>query len=184
MSEVKEDSKNVDNPNKALVVSIKDGYDWSVYAEQLTIDVMSNPALVAEVSEEYWSEESDPKGNGIEEDDDEYDWRDKSDPIVDIQAKEVIQTEEVNLSSKKNPSKSGGSTSDDSSSYGFNNPEFIKWQKEMLKQKEHSEVQSQSINLSPSVSKNSTRNPKSKSKQNQKRINDSCEIPKTYYHRD
>ncbi|KAK1419515.1 hypothetical protein QVD17_28688 [Tagetes erecta] len=33
-----------------------------------------------------------------EEEEDEYDWSDKSDPIADIQAEDMIQTEEVNLS--------------------------------------------------------------------------------------
>ncbi|KAK1413118.1 hypothetical protein QVD17_34885 [Tagetes erecta] len=65
---------------------------------------MSNPALVAEVCEKDWSEESDPKINDIEEEDDEYDWSDKSNPIAEFQAEEIIQAKDVNLSVEGNKS--------------------------------------------------------------------------------
>ncbi|KAK1406291.1 hypothetical protein QVD17_41584 [Tagetes erecta] len=62
---------------------------------EFTSDLTSNLALVAEVYEEDWSEESDPRFDGAEE---EYDWSDKSDPIVEIQTKEINHVEDVNLS--------------------------------------------------------------------------------------
>ncbi|KAK1414984.1 hypothetical protein QVD17_30750 [Tagetes erecta] len=45
----------------------------------------------------HWSEESDLKFKDVEEEDDEYDWSDKSDSIAETQAKDMIQTEDVNL---------------------------------------------------------------------------------------
>ncbi|KAK1424310.1 hypothetical protein QVD17_19637 [Tagetes erecta] len=65
-------------------------------------------------------------------------------------------------------SKSENSTIDNSSSdYGFNNPEFIKWQKEMKKRKDVVGIQHQSKSSSPS--KRSSRSSKfdSKPKMNQ-----------------
>ncbi|KAK1431683.1 hypothetical protein QVD17_08225 [Tagetes erecta] len=54
-----------------------------------TSNLMTNLALVAKVVNEDWSEGNDPKSTDAEEEDDEYDWSDKSDPISEIEAEEM-----------------------------------------------------------------------------------------------
>ncbi|KAK1421873.1 hypothetical protein QVD17_24567 [Tagetes erecta] len=173
-------------------------------------NLTSNLAFVAEVYEEDWSEENDPRFNDAEEDDTEYDLSAKSDPIVEDQSEEITQVEEVKQTmtsnkveevalmakskqikvesssseSEKPPNyvplpesvkeklctpecaeqienyrsysfriydnfkeqyKSDSSSNDNSSDYGFNNPEFIKWQKEMQKKKDIDEAQKQKL---------------------------------------
>ncbi|KAK1429858.1 hypothetical protein QVD17_12139 [Tagetes erecta] len=80
MPELKDEGKKPEDQTKALVVSVKDGYDWSAYAEQFTSDLTSSLALVCEI-EDDWSEEGDGKMvDDVSEDSEDYDWSAKSDP--------------------------------------------------------------------------------------------------------
>ncbi|KAK1414665.1 hypothetical protein QVD17_30414 [Tagetes erecta] len=87
MPELKDEGKQPEDQNKALVVSVKDGYDWSAYAEQFTANLTSSLALVCEIVEEDWFEEGDIK---VLSDDshepDEYDWSAKADPTEELEA--------------------------------------------------------------------------------------------------
>ncbi|KAK1429792.1 hypothetical protein QVD17_12023 [Tagetes erecta] len=87
MPELKDEGKKPEDKNKALVVSVKDGYDWSAYAEQFTSDLTSSLALVCEIEEEDWSEEGDDQViNAISEDSEDYDWSAKSDPVEESES--------------------------------------------------------------------------------------------------
>ncbi|KAK1431908.1 hypothetical protein QVD17_08700 [Tagetes erecta] len=63
---------------------------------------MTNLALLAEVVEEDWPGRNDPKSTDVEEEDDEYDWSDKSDPIPEIEAEEMKHGHDNNLLVKGN----------------------------------------------------------------------------------
>ncbi|KAK1431902.1 hypothetical protein QVD17_08688 [Tagetes erecta] len=63
---------------------------------------MTNLALLAEVVEEDWPGRNDPKSTDVEEEDDEYDWSDKSDPIPEIEAEEMKHGHDNNLLGKGN----------------------------------------------------------------------------------
>ncbi|KAK1424129.1 hypothetical protein QVD17_19444 [Tagetes erecta] len=102
VTESKDEVKRIEDQNKALVVSVKDGYDWIAYAELFTSNLMTNLALVAEVVDEDWSKGNDPKSTDAEEEDDEYDLSDKSDPISEIEAEEMNQGHDTNVSEKGN----------------------------------------------------------------------------------
>ncbi|KAK1414966.1 hypothetical protein QVD17_30732 [Tagetes erecta] len=85
MPELKDEGKKPEDQTKALVVSVKDGYDWSAYTEQFTSDLTSNLALVCEI-EEDWSEEGDVEQiEVVTEDSEEYDWSAKADPAEEAE---------------------------------------------------------------------------------------------------
>ncbi|KAK1427853.1 hypothetical protein QVD17_16551 [Tagetes erecta] len=91
MPELKDEGKKPEDQTKALVVSVKDGYDWSAYAEQFTSDLTSNLALVCETEEEDWSEKGDGKMiEDVSEDSEDYDWSAKSDPIEESESELVL----------------------------------------------------------------------------------------------
>ncbi|KAK1429938.1 hypothetical protein QVD17_12293 [Tagetes erecta] len=86
MPELKDEGKKPEDQTKALVVSVKDSYDWSAYAEQFTSDLTSSLALVCEI-EEDWSEEGDGKMiENVSEDSEDYDWSAKSDPTEESES--------------------------------------------------------------------------------------------------
>ncbi|KAK1427915.1 hypothetical protein QVD17_16653 [Tagetes erecta] len=90
MPELKDEGKKPEDQTKALVVSVKDGYDWSAYAEQFTSDLTSSLALVCEM-EEDWSEEGDGKMiEDISEDSEDYDWSAKSDPVEESESEVAL----------------------------------------------------------------------------------------------
>ncbi|KAK1421848.1 hypothetical protein QVD17_24520 [Tagetes erecta] len=98
MPELKDEGKKPEDQNKALVVSVKDGYDWSAYAEQFTSDLTSSLALVCEI-EEDWSEEGDGKvTDTVSEGSEEYNWSAKADPVEESEP-EVALTATSNESS-------------------------------------------------------------------------------------
>ncbi|MGS7221166.1 hypothetical protein ACQ7OT_11505, partial [Micrococcus luteus] len=101
MPELKDEGKKPEDQNKALVVSVKDGYDWSAYAEQFTSDLTSSLALVCEIEEEDWSEEGDCRMiNDISEDSEDYDWSAKSDPTEESESEiALMATSEESFSS-------------------------------------------------------------------------------------
>ncbi|KAK1419463.1 hypothetical protein QVD17_28632 [Tagetes erecta] len=104
MPELKDEGKKPEDQTKALVVSVKDGYDWSAYAEQFTSDLTSNLALVCEI-EEDWSEEGDGKViEDVSEDPEDYDWSAKSDPTEESESEVALMaTSSESSSSTEQP---------------------------------------------------------------------------------
>ncbi|KAK1431920.1 hypothetical protein QVD17_08717 [Tagetes erecta] len=104
MPELKDEGKKPEDQTKALVVSVKDGYDWSAYAEQFTSDLTSNLALVCEI-EEDWSEEGDGKMiEDVSEDSEDYDWSAKSDPTEETESEVALMaTSSESSSSTEQP---------------------------------------------------------------------------------
>ncbi|KAK1419547.1 hypothetical protein QVD17_28722 [Tagetes erecta] len=104
MPELKDEGKKPEDQTKALVVSVKDGYDWSAYAEQFTSDLTSSLALVCEI-EEDWSEEGDIKVvDTVSEDSEEYDWSAKSDPVEESESEiTLMATASESSSSTEQP---------------------------------------------------------------------------------
>ncbi|KAK1421747.1 hypothetical protein QVD17_24340 [Tagetes erecta] len=94
-----------EDQNKELVVSVKDGYDWSAYAEQFTSDLTSSLALVCEIEEEDWSEDGDDQViKAVSEDSEYYDWSAKSDPIEESESEiALMATSEESFSSAEQP---------------------------------------------------------------------------------
>ncbi|KAK1421843.1 hypothetical protein QVD17_24512 [Tagetes erecta] len=104
MPELKDEGKKPEDQTKALVVSVKDGYDWSAYAEQFTSDLTSSLALVCEI-EEDWSEEGDGKMiEDVSEDSEDYDWSAKSDPTEESESEVALMaTSSESSSSTEQP---------------------------------------------------------------------------------
>ncbi|KAK1429872.1 hypothetical protein QVD17_12167 [Tagetes erecta] len=104
MPELKDEGKKPEDQTKALVVSVKDGYDWSAYAEQFTSDLTSSLALVCEI-EEDWSEEGDGKvTDAVSEDSEEYDWSAKADPVEESEPEVALMaTSNESSSSTEQP---------------------------------------------------------------------------------
>ncbi|KAK1411414.1 hypothetical protein QVD17_37963 [Tagetes erecta] len=104
MPELKDEGKKPEDQTKALVVSVKDGYDWSAYAEQFTSDLTSSLALVCEI-EEDWSEEGDGKAiEDVSEDSEDYDWSAKSDPTEETESEVALMaTSSESSSSTEQP---------------------------------------------------------------------------------
>ncbi|KAK1424169.1 hypothetical protein QVD17_19488 [Tagetes erecta] len=160
MPELKDEGKKPEEQTKALVVSVKDGYDWSAYAEQFTSNLTSSLALVCEV-EEDWSEEGDCKMiEDVSEDSEDYDWSAKSDPTEESESELVLMAtakedgmtteaddEASNKSENKvepvliqlveypklNP-KPETPVKEEGEFSGYNDPEYIKWKKEQKAQ--------------------------------------------------
>ncbi|KAK1434347.1 hypothetical protein QVD17_00086 [Tagetes erecta] len=155
MPELKDEGKKPEDQTKALVVSVKDGYDWSAYAEQFTSDLTSGLALVCEI-EEDWSEEGDGKmTKDVSEDSEEYDWSAKSDPVEESESEialmatskeDGVTTEADDEASNKsepvliqlveypelNPKPE--TVKDEGEFSGYNDPEYIRWKKEQKAQ--------------------------------------------------
>ncbi|KAK1421788.1 hypothetical protein QVD17_24420 [Tagetes erecta] len=104
MPKLEDEVKKPEDQTKALVVSVKDGYDWSAYAEQFTADLTSSLALVCEI-EEDWSEEGDGKMvEDVSEDSEEYDWSAKSDPVEESESEiALMATSSESPSSTEQP---------------------------------------------------------------------------------
>ncbi|KAK1419519.1 hypothetical protein QVD17_28693 [Tagetes erecta] len=104
MPELKDEGKKPEDQTKALVVSTKDGYDWSAYAEQFTSDLTSSLALVCEIKEDL-SEEGDGKMiEDVSEDSEDYDWSAKSDPVEESESEiALMATASESSSSTEQP---------------------------------------------------------------------------------
>ncbi|KAK1429900.1 hypothetical protein QVD17_12228 [Tagetes erecta] len=104
MPKLEDEGKKPEDQTKALVVSVKDGYDWSAYVEQFTSDLTSSLALVCEI-EEDWSEEGDGKLiDDVSEDSEEYDWSAKSDPVEESESEiALMATSSESSSSTEQP---------------------------------------------------------------------------------
>jgi len=80
---------------------VKDGYDWSAYAEQFIADITSNLALVCEIESEDWSENGDVKAlEDVNQVSEAYYWSAKSDPYEESEAEVALKaTSEESITS-------------------------------------------------------------------------------------